>query len=243
MKSTSGGRNRRLVAFCGVALVVATSGCSSLLAHSGVSNVRELYQPDTRAAVRAAFGRADETGTCPDGRPVERRSIRQEVPEVWGDVVAAAGRSTDIRDPILVLVSSPVIELVAIPIQAYRSEQAKLHYAFVYGADDRVLYRYDVAAAPSDRFRGAVSALPDSLSLPLKEGGCPSWEGCLSAFGAEARQRAACVGYPLTPEEGETLHLVQALATDVDAGRIAPDDTLAEFEWCLGRTPWSCLRP
>jgi hypothetical protein len=39
--------------------------------------------------------------------------------------------------------------------------------------------------------------------------------------------------------------LLQALAADVDAGRLALDDTLAEFHWCLGNAPlsWSCLQP
>ena len=61
MTTTRGGRNRWLVAFGGVALVVATSSCSALIASRGVSSVRENYTPETRAEVQAAFGAVDET--------------------------------------------------------------------------------------------------------------------------------------------------------------------------------------
>jgi hypothetical protein len=50
----------------------------------------------------------------------------------------------------------------------YQSEQAKLHYAFVYGEDDRVLYRYDVTASPPDRFGEAVGRLAYSCQRRLK---------------------------------------------------------------------------
>jgi len=140
-----------------------------------------------------------------------------------------------------------MIEVLAVLGTTIDSELSKLHYAFVYGADDRVLYRYDVTSVPSTRLGEAVSPLIDSLFLQLEAGRCPSWEACFLVFAAEVRQRAACVDYPLTPQDEEGLHLVQALAADVDGGRLAPDDTLAELQWCLGsptnRLSWSCLRP
>ncbi len=70
----AGGRVRLLGA-----LGVATTGRSMLIAQSGISGVGEVYKPATRAEVRARFGEADETGTCPDGRGMERRSIRRQV--------------------------------------------------------------------------------------------------------------------------------------------------------------------
>ncbi len=79
MKATMGVRRRWLWALCGAALGVATSGCSMLIAQSGVSGVGEVYKPAMRAEVRARFGEADEAGTCPDGRGMERRSIRRQV--------------------------------------------------------------------------------------------------------------------------------------------------------------------
>jgi hypothetical protein len=242
MNPSEGRWRRWLVALCGAALAVATSGCSWLIAHSSVSSAGEIYKPETRAEVRAEFGEADETGTCPDGRPVELRWIRMRVPSVYEG-------AKDWLPPGKVLLSPGGVflvglaEVVATPVQAYRSEQAKHHYVFVYGADDRVVYRYHLAAAPPQRFGEVVNWLAYPLSKQLDEGGCPSWEACLSAFAAEVRHLGACVGYPLTPEDEETLHLLQALAADVDAGRLAPDETLAELKWCLRSTPLSCLRP
>jgi len=230
-----GMRNRWLLTL-GAITLAAVSGCSVLIAKSGVSSVGEIYKLDTRAVVRDTFGEPDETGTCPDGRIVERRTIRQQVPWVCHD-------SSGCKEALVRSVG--VFDVFLVPVMAYQSEQAKLHYAFVYGADDRVLYRYNVTASPSERMVSAVRPLTVALYGQLDERGCPSWEGCLSAYAVEVRQRAACVGYTLTPEEAETLQLLEALAAEVDAGRLTPDDTLAELHWCLGSAPlsWSCHRP
>ena len=242
MKPTRGTQTRWLLALGGVALVVATSGCSALIAHSGVSSASEIYKPETRAEVRAAFGEADETGTCPDGRPMERRSIPHKIP--W---FCRGTQCVPLRN-LVELSLSVAVDTILFPLAAYQSERAKLHYAFVYGADDRVLYRYDVTAAPLTRFWQTFPSLTsfwfgDSPTGQVEKGGRATWEACVSAFAAEVRQRAACVDYPLTPQDEETLRLMQALAAEVDAGHLAPDDTLAEFEWCLRSTPFSCLRP
>jgi len=243
MKPIWGGQSQWLLALGGLALVVATSGCSYAIATSGVSSVGELAIPQTRAEVRAAFGEADETGTCPDGRRVERRSIRQQVRWPCTDPNSRECGEYVVYE----LGTFGMIEVLAVLGTTIDSELSKLHYAFVYGADDRVLYRYDVKAAPSTRLGEAVSPLIDSLFLQLEAGRCPSWEACLSAFASEVRQRAACVDYPLTLQDEASLHLMQALAVDVDGGRLAPDDTLAELQRCLGsptnRLSWSCLRP
>ena len=239
---TRGGRNRWLLALSGVALVLATNGCSQVIAHSGVSSVSEIYKPQTRAEVHEAFGAADETGTCPDGRPVERRAIRQKDRSRcladWH-----SGFMCVTHSPYLVL-----LEPLAFPVIAVRSERNKLHYAFVYGADDRVAYRYDLADEPFARFWQTVPPLPsfwsgDSVSGQVEQASGASWAGRFSAFAEEVRHRAACVDYPLTSQDEETLQLMQVLAVEVDAGRLAPDDTLVEFEWCLSAAPFSCLRP
>jgi hypothetical protein len=202
----------------------------------------EIYKPETRTDVRAAFGEADETGTCPDGRPVELRWIRMQVPWVY----EGAKPPEIFLDPQFLLPGLFLLgaaEVVATPVQAYQREQGKLRYLFIYGADDRVVYRTHLAAPPSQRFGEVVNWLAYPLTQQLDQGRCPVWEGCLRAFAAEVRHLGACVGYPLTPEDEATLHLVQTLAADVDAGRLAPDDTLAELRWCLRNTPLSCLRP
>jgi hypothetical protein len=228
------------VALGGLATALATSSCSALIANSGVSSVREIYKPETRAEVRAAFGEADETYTSVEGRTVEHRTIRRRVP--W--VCQAPGPAS--ACPMLgdfYIWTLGLADVFVIPVIATRSERAKLRYAFVYGADERVLCRYNVNAWPLQQFEEAVRPLTDSLFGQLDERGCPSWEACLSIFGVEVGKHAACLSYPLTPTEQETLRLVQALAADVDAGRLAPDETLAEIKRCLGSTPWSCQRP
>jgi hypothetical protein len=240
MKANGGLRIGRLLMLGGFALALAASGCSFVIAQMGVSSPSEIYKPDTRAEVRDAFGEADETGTCPDGRPVERRAIRQA--SCPGFKCVRSGGTADIR-----LLFDPLI----VPFAVYASERGKLHYAFVYGADDRVVYRYNINADPATRFRQAVDPLTDfcwnagSQSLPrqLTEGRCASWATCLDTFATEVRHRAACVGYPLTPTEVETVRLIRVLAAEVDAGHLASNDALAEFEWCLRYTPFSCFRP
>lgn len=245
MNANLGVRRRWLWTVCGAALGVAASGCSMLIAQSGVSGVAELYKPETRAEVRERFGEADETGTCPDGRGMERRSIWQRVTWICKQPSGFAAETgcEGLREAYYW--SLGLADVLAIPFQLYRSEQAKLHYAFVYGDDDRVLYRYDVTASPPGRFREAVGPLVYSVARQLEEGGCPGWGMCLSAYAEEARRRAACVGYALTPEDEGTFQRVHAIAADVDAGRIPKDDALAEIEACVGlRGPLvSCVPP
>jgi hypothetical protein len=251
LKTTRGVRNRWLVAFGAVALAMATSGCSMLIAGSGVSSVREIYKPETRAEVGAAFGAADETYTSVEGRTVEHRTIRQRLPLVCGGYfdLADGGRCGWLGQANVLTLG--LADVFVIPVIAVRSERAKLHYVFVYGDDRRALCRYNVNGLPQQQFEEAVRPLTDSLFGQLNQRGCPSWEARLSAFGAAVRQRATCLSYSLLPTEQETLRLAQALAVEVDAGRLAPDDTLEELRWCLdlGNPPshpplsWSCPRP
>lgn len=70
MSAHGGERNRWRVAPGGLALAVVTSGCSALIAHSGVRSVEEISKPETRVEVRAAFGEADKVRTSPEGRTV-----------------------------------------------------------------------------------------------------------------------------------------------------------------------------
>jgi hypothetical protein len=223
-----------LLALGGLALEVATSGCSYLIAKSGVSDVGEIYKLETRAEVRAAFGEPAEMRTCPNGRTVEHRSFHQPVEWVCQGSVGCGEAY---------LRSLGLFDVFVVPVQLYRMEQAKLRYVFVYDEDDRVVGRHAATGGPSVPYGGEVLPLSSSLLAQLEEGGCPFWAPCLGAFGAEVHQRAACVGYTLTPEEEQTLHLVQTLAAEVDAGRFAQDETLTQLQWCLRGTPWSCRRP
>src|SRR5512144_3163255 len=138
MEPTRRQQTRWWVLFGGAVLALATNGCSSLIASGGVSGANEIYKPETRAA----FGAADETGTCPNGRVVEHRWIRQQIP--WG---CTNPKDVNCRQMVMAYLQTfGLIALFVIPVVAVESEQAKLHYAFVYGEDDRVLYRYDLKA-------------------------------------------------------------------------------------------------
>ncbi len=124
MKTNSETERGGLLTLGAITLAAAVSGCSALIAESsGVSSPNEALKLDTRAEVRAFLGEAEETGTCPDGRPVERRAIRQQTKWVLSGLKDEAG-----RDPRGYLWFPPA-EVVALPIQAYRSEQAKFQYA------------------------------------------------------------------------------------------------------------------
>ncbi len=128
MKSTKGHWRRGLPVLRGFTLALALSGCSMMIVQSGVATPAELNNPQTRAAVRDVFGRPDETGTCPDGRFVEYRWFRRRGSPVWEDVTEYVRRDDDPRPLFLALFHSPIVEVVAIAVQAYRSGQAKLHH-------------------------------------------------------------------------------------------------------------------
>ncbi|MCK7478028.1 MAG: hypothetical protein M0C28_11800 [Candidatus Moduliflexus flocculans] len=131
-----------------------------------------------------------------------------------------------------------------IPVIAHRSEQAKLHYVFVYGADDRVLCRYDVAAAPLERFAVAIDPLADALSRQLKDDGCPSWERCLTVYTEEVRRRSVCVDYTLTSKQEAMLRQLRTLAADADAGRLPQGRCLCTNPiLCAVETRHAFLRP
>jgi hypothetical protein len=112
MRPNRGARIGRLLALGGFALVSATNGCSQLIAHSDVSSASEIYKPQTRVEVREAFGGADETGACPDGRPMERQSIRQKAP--YGCTSALRGRPC--LNPYLLFVE-PLVFYLAVYIK------------------------------------------------------------------------------------------------------------------------------
>lgn len=245
MKANAGERNGWRVALGGLILAVGTSGCSALIAHSGVRSVEEISKPETRAEVRAAFGEADEVRTSPEGRTVERRKIRRRVPWVCE---GAAGATRGGRCEALgwaYVYTLGLADAFVIPVIAHRSEQAKLHYVFVYGADDRVLCRYDVAAAPLERFAVAIDPLADALSRQLKDDGCPSWERCLTVYAEEVRRRSVCVDYTLTSKQEAMLRQLRTVAADADAGRLPRNDALARIQWCAPLKPdmHSCVPP
>ena len=234
-------RWRWVVALCGTLL--ATTGCaSSVIATIGVASVQEIYAPETRAEVRAAFGEADETRTRPDGLMVEQRTIRQQVRVVCQEHDTYRCLALDVGN----LFTMGIVDVLATaPTTLARSERAKLHYTFVYDAEDRVLCRYDDAAVPPARFAVAIGPLAEALSRRLKADGCPSWATCLTLYAEEVRRRAACLERPLFPEQEATLRDLIALAAYADAGRFFKDVALARIDRCAPLKPEmsSCVPP
>jgi hypothetical protein len=217
--------------FLAVLIVLLTSitwGCSSMIANMGVSGRYELTSPQTRAEVRDLFGHADETGTCPDGRVVERFWIRQKI--VWLDGCAPDFRGTRcelLKDAYQG--SYGLVEIFALPVNLYRSERAKLHYAFVYDKEDRVLYSYDLKTSPQRRFDDVMVPFSRAMYAQLTGGECNAWTRCLAEYAQEVRQRAACVGYALAPEEEQKLERMVAIGEAVDAGRIPHQEGMANI--------------
>lgn len=209
---------------CGMTLGLAEVGCSTLIANSGIAGVQELRLLATRAAVRDQLGFASSAESRADGTSVERYHIRRRVTQL------VDGFGGDLRTFFL---TYGLVEVIGTPVALYQSEKARLHVAFVFGADDHVLCHYREDAPPATRFDEATLPLAASLWMQLEGDACPSWRACLGAFVEQVRQRAACVGYPVTPTAEASLGRLFALAKDVDAGRIPKEEALAETQDCL----------
>lgn len=206
-----------------------TWGCSMYIAQSGVSGRGELSNPKTRAEVLEQFGKPDDTRTCPNGRVVESRWVRQAIRPK--PTVNRSGLETA-----AFIIGYPYIwldDIIATPVMAYKSEKAKLHYAFVYDEADRVLYVYDLATAPSVQFEEATKLLDSSLRFQLEEGKCDKWTVCITDYVQEVRRRAACLGYTLSALQEQAFERMFTIGEGVDSGRIPREDGLAEIKEVL----------
>ena len=207
-------------------------GCSALLATSGVLGPGTLYVPQTRAEVRDQFGEADETGTCPDDRVVERRWVRQRVE--W---ISRSCQSSSVADAALCggiqgayWGSLGLVDIFFLPVIAYRSERAKLHYAFIYDNEDRVVYRYDLEVPALARFADVTRPLSEALYAQLADGKCNTWTACLTDYAQEARKRAACVGYTLGAEDEQQFERIFAIGEAMDTSRVSPEAALPNLQ-------------
>jgi len=238
---------RALLTVLTVLGISITCGCTSLIASSGVSDRGELSNPKTRAEVREQFGKPDETRTCPDGRVVESRWIRQQVKKI-ADPSYRPKVDNEYSDAFLqgawegaflgmYLGSLGLVDIIFVPVMAYRSEKAKLHYAFVYDEAGEVLYLYDLAASPTVQFDEAMRPLVLLLPWQLKGGECESWTACLTDYAQEARRRATCLGYTLCADEEQAFERMFAVGEGVDSGRISREDGLDEIREVLYARP------
>jgi hypothetical protein len=104
---------------------------------------------------------------------------------------------------------------------AYRSEKAKLHYAFVYDEADRLLYVYDLGVSdPGQQFLEATRDLESLLNFQLREGECDNWTVCITEYVQEARRRAACIGYAPGADCEQNFERLFAIGDGVDSEKI-----------------------
>jgi hypothetical protein len=232
------GANKRMFLALMIGFLASSWGCSTLIAKSGVYSAAELDTPQTRAEVRERFGEADETRTCPGGLLVEYRWIRQKI-----DWICVEGLRNPKGMGCSLLAgayqgSYGLIDIFVFPVVAYQSEQAKLHYAFVYDEGGRVLYLYNLKVLPHDQFEKAVNPLAKELCTQLAEGKCATWSICVAKYVKEARQRADCIGYALDAEEEREFEDLLTIGEWVDSGQVLSGEGLADIKEMPHRRFW-----
>jgi hypothetical protein len=219
-----------------VLVTFITCGCSALIARSGVSDRGALSNPKTCAEVRDQFGKPDETRTCADGRIVESRWIRQQIevfdlpPLSWQSYAEAFGYGALEG---AYIGSFGLVDMFVWPFTLYKSEKAKLHYAFVYDEADQLLYVYDLAASPPVQYDEATRFLRGLLDSQLEAENCDTWTACVTDYVQEVRRRAGCLGYTLGNDEEQVFERMFAIGDGVDSGRIPREDGLAEMRKAL----------
>jgi hypothetical protein len=198
--------------------VSVTSGCSAFIASRGVADRRALYKLETRTQVRQVLGVPDETGSCPDGRLLERYSARQQVAKPrW------MGSTVDY------LRGFPFTDVALLPWVVYQSERSKLYYAFVYDATDRLLYRYDLTVPASEQFSQVLPSARDALWERLASGPYSSWRTAVEEYAEEMRRRAACLPYTVPPTEETAVMRLRAIGEAVDAGWVGQEEALTDL--------------
>jgi hypothetical protein len=233
---------RRLLTMLTVLVTFITCGCSLLIARSGISDRGALSNPKTRAEVNEQFGKPDDTRTCPDGRVVESRWIRQKLKTVSAPPPTSTGDAA-LQGLGQALAMSAVlldIYLADIPgtvVMAYVSEKTKLHFAFVYDEAGQVLYLYDLADSQPVQFEEVTRHIRSLLTSQLENEKCASWTAILTAYVQETRQRAACIGYTLCVDEEQAFERLLTIGEGVDSGRIPREDGLAEIREVLYARP------
>ncbi len=236
MDAKTGQLRRWGMGICGMSLVLAGTGCTTMIAYSGIVGPQELHAPANRTQVRQRFGTPSAAESRADGTSVEtfhiRRRITSTVKALGGDLHSF-------------LFTYGLVEALATPVALYHSEKAKLPVAFVYGADDRIMCHYRVEAPPGSRFEDTTLPLAASLWVQLEGGACPNWSTCVTSFVEQVRMRAACVGYTLSLAEEENLTRLLTIAKHADESRITKVETLAEIQKCLAcnDATASCLPP
>jgi hypothetical protein len=162
---------------------------------------------------------------------VERRSIRQQVDWVCARRAdhSVSGFAYEMGCSFLKGAyegSLGLVDVFVVPVIAYQSERAKLHYAFVYDETSRVLYRYDLTDPAPKQFDEVTRPLGDALRRQLTDGECDTWTPCLTDYVQEVRQRATCMEYTITLEDEQALERMLTIGEGVDVDRISREAAL-----------------
>jgi hypothetical protein len=227
MEDAMFGEDKRMVLTLMIGLLASSWGCSAIIAHSGYSIgelTYELFHTQTRTEVREKFGEPDEIKTCPEGKVLESYWIRQKIPEVF---------PTRLDGGLGGLFLFGLLETILFPVTLERSEDAKLHYAFVYDETGRVLYRYDLKIPPRHQFLSAVRSLSNDVYKQLEERRYDTWSSCITKYMIEAKQRANCIGYIFGPEDEVGFEDLLTVSEWVDSGQVPCEEGLIDVREIL----------
>jgi hypothetical protein len=203
-----------------LALLAATTGCSSLIGSRGVTSIDAIIRTgSTHGEVARALGDPQSVETRSDGTRVETRRIRKKLGILRWDALPAAAAAGGVG---IVLAAGflAAAEVVLTPMMLYASEKHKLHVAFVYGPDDRLLLLYNVDAKPSERFSAARRRLAERQLNRFEDEGCQTWAPCLTSYVDELRSLATFVGHTPSSEDEENFARLLDIGRDTDAGKI-----------------------
>jgi len=203
-----------------VALLLTGTGCSALIASRGVSSLPAITTGSTRQEVRQTLGDPDSSETRSDGTRIETYRIRRKVESAWGNFWKGPLDLSGGQAAAIVVPLGLAFEVYATGKAIVDSEKQKVHIAFVYGPEDRLLYLYDVDAPLDKRFDTARRPLTQSQWKQLENDECSTWATCLTSYGDELRRRAAQVGYTLSVKEEENLQRLLDVAGARDEERI-----------------------
>jgi len=127
-----------------------------------------------------------------------------------------------------------LVEILLFPVAAQRSEEAKLHYAFVYNEAGRVLYRYDRNLSQPAQFMVALKSLRWELYRKLKAEKCDTWSRCITDYMKETREWANCLGYLLSAEEETEYEDLLTIGEWVDSGQVTCENGIIDIEEIMG---------
>ena len=199
------------------AVVVGTSGCSVMIAESGLDNPLESARYRRfRDDVPNFFGAPAATGSCPDGRQFDRFRVRQKIPGLWKALYWS-------RHP-----GSVLFEPIFTPVAAIASEVMKVRVTVVYGPDERVDYAF--TDRREWRFYEATQPLTSDVRSALHRTEPSTWALQVAAYTHELRRRAACTGTALTAEDEAALAELIPIVEEGAWGIATTGQALGKFD-------------